>query len=265
MSAPIQQSHPMQDDVMITVQHVSKSFGSHAVLKDISLTVRSGEIVGIIGLSGCGKSTLLRVIAQLEEPDTGEVQLSSSNYSLVFQYSALFDSLTVFENVAFSLMEKPDADYLKKLPPNERKRKKYSRSELNDIVKEKLRMVGLEEIENQYPNELSGGMKKRVSFARAIVSNPQILLYDEPTAGLDPIASTVIENYMIKLRDELGVASVVVTHQESTIERADRLILLHEGEIKWEGAPHELHTTDNPFAHQFATASVEGPMALEAV
>jgi len=129
------------------------------------------------------------------------------------------------------------------------------------IVEEKLRLVGLEGRADLYPNELSGGMQKRVSFARAIVSDPRIILYDEPTAGLDPIASTVIEDYILKLRDELGAASVVVTHQFSTITRtADRVCLLHDGFIRWMGTPEELMHSDDPYAHQFATASLDGPM-----
>lgn len=250
---------------MIEVHDVCKAYGENEVLKGVSLEVNSGETLGIIGLSGCGKSTLLKIIAQLEDADAGEVHLSDPNYSLVFQYSALFDSLTIFENVAFSLMERPDAEYEKILLRRRRTKRRYSNEQLQEIVTEKLRMVGLEGIESQYPNELSGGMRKRVSFARAIVSNPKIILYDEPTAGLDPIASTVIEDYIMKLRDELGAASVVVTHQFSTINRTDRLILLHEGQIRWEGTPKELYETDNPYAKQFAHASLEGPMALEAV
>jgi phospholipid/cholesterol/gamma-HCH transport system ATP-binding protein len=251
-------------ETMIRVRNVSKSFGDNVVLRDVSLEVKSGETLGIIGISGCGKSTLLKIISQLEMPDSGEVHLSDPNYSLVFQYSALFDSLTVFENVAFSLMERPDAEYEKVLLRKRRTKRHYTMAQLQEIVREKLRMVGLEGIEDQYPNQLSGGMKKRVSFARAIVSNPKIILYDEPTAGLDPIASTVIEDYIMKLRDELGAASVVVTHQFSTINRTDRLILLHDGMVRWEGTPKELHETDNPYARQFAQASLEGPMTLEA-
>lgn len=252
-----------QPEIMIRVQNVSKSYGENVVLSDISLEVESGETLGIIGISGCGKSTLLKIISQLETPDTGEVQLADPNYSLVFQYSALFDSLTVFENVAFSLMERPDAEYERALQRKRKTRRHYSMAQLQEIVSEKLRMVGLEGVEEQFPNELSGGMRKRVSFARAIVSNPKIILYDEPTAGLDPIASTVIEDYIMKLRDELGAASVVVTHQFSTINRTDRLILLHDGGIRWEGTPKELYETDNPYARQFAHASLEGPMTLE--
>ncbi len=254
-----QDNHP-KDNVLIRVSDVRKSFGGNDVLKSISLEVRAHETLGIIGISGCGKSTLLKIISGLETADSGEVHLADPNYSLVFQYSALFDSLSVFENVAFSLLERPDSDYDKALAKKNIKRKKYNQAEIKKIVAEKLQMVGLEGIENQYPNELSGGMQKRVSFARAIVSNPRIILYDEPTAGLDPIASTVIEDYIRKMRDELNAASVVVTHQFSTINRTDRVILLHEGEVRWQGTPKELYSSSDPYAQQFAHASLEGPM-----
>ena len=202
--------------------------------------MREHETLGIIGLSGCGKSTLLRIISQLESPDTGEVYLGDPHYSLVFQYSALFDSLSVLENVAFSLLEKPDRDPVKcgntqpeeqggvatkSKPENKKKAKKLTMRQIREIVIEKLKMVGLEGIEEQYPNSLSGGMKKRVSFGRAIVNNPRINLYDEPTAGLDPVASTMIEEYMGELRNKLNAPSVVLTHQFSTFNRCVRLIL----------------------------------------
>lgn len=261
--SPAPNHTPQDGEVLIRVSNVEKSFGDNHILKNISFEVKAHETVGIIGVSGCGKSTLLRIISGLETADSGEVHLANPNYSLVFQYSALFDSLTVLENVAFSLLERPDADYEKALGEAHQRRKRYSPKQIRNIVAEKLRMVGLEGIEDQYPNELSGGMQKRVSFARAIVSNPRIILYDEPTAGLDPIASTVIEDYIRKLRDELNAASVVVTHQFSTINRTDRVILLHEGEIKWQGTPKELYSTDNPYAKQFSHASLNGPMALE--
>lgn len=250
-------------DLLIQVEDVHKSFGSNDILKGISFEVKSHETLGIIGISGCGKSTLLRIMSGLETADSGTVHLADPNYSLVFQYSALFDSLTVLENVAFSLLERPDAQHEKALRQNASRQPKLSMKEIREIVSEKLRMVGLEGIEDQYPNELSGGMQKRVSFARAIVSNPRIIFYDEPTAGLDPIASTVIEDYIRKLRDEMNAASVVVTHQFSTINRTDRVILLHEGQIKWTGTPQELYRTDDPYASQFAHASLEGPMAME--
>lgn len=255
-----QQPTSMADEVLIRVRNLRKSYGGKEVLKDISFEVKAHETMGIIGISGCGKSTLLKIISGLETPDSGDVELSDPNYSLVFQYSALFDSLSVYENVAFSLLERPDSEYEKALAKSDRSRKKLDSKEIKKIVAEKLQMVGLESIENQYPNELSGGMQKRVSFARAIVSNPRIILYDEPTAGLDPIASTLIENYIRELRDSLNAASVVVTHQFSTINRTDRLILLHEGEIAWQGTPKEFYASNDPYARQFSQASPQGPL-----
>jgi phospholipid/cholesterol/gamma-HCH transport system ATP-binding protein len=255
-----QQPKAPADEVLIRVRNLRKSFGGNEVLKDISFEVKAHETMGIIGISGCGKSTLLKIISGLETPDSGEVELSDPNYSLVFQYSALFDSLSVYENVAFSLLERPDSDHEKALATSHRPQKKWSPQEIKKIVAEKLHMVGLEGIENQYPNELSGGMQKRVSFARAIVSNPRIILYDEPTAGLDPIASTVIEDYIRDLRDSLNAASVVVTHQFSTINRTDRLILLNQGEICWQGTPQAFYNSSDPYARQFSQASLEGPL-----
>ncbi|MGE0200032.1 MAG: ABC transporter ATP-binding protein [Candidatus Melainabacteria bacterium] len=244
------------DETLIRVEHVQKAFDKRIILEDISFSVHAGEVMAIIGTSGCGKSTLLKIISGLISHDKGSIELADDNYSMVFQYSALFDSLTVLENVGFSLLEPPD---------NPRKGwRRHTLEEVRPIVEEKLRLVGLEGRADLYPNELSGGMQKRVSFARAIVSDPRIILYDEPTAGLDPIASTVIEDYILKLRDELGAASVVVTHQFSTITRtADRVCLLHEGMIRWMGTPEELMHSDDPYARQFATASLDGPMMQE--
>lgn len=238
---------------LIEARGIHKSFGSHHVIRGVDLDVQPGEVVAIIGISGCGKSTLLRLMSGLETPDAGHVTLRDDNCSFVFQYSALFDSMSVFENVAFALVEPPDGDRsgFKATPKADVKR----------IVMDKLHMVGLEDFADYYPNQLSGGMKKRVSFARAIVGNPKIILYDEPTAGLDPIASTMLEDYILKLRDEFGAASVVVTHQHSTIHRtADRICMLHEGQIVWQGTPHELDTSSDPFAQQFSTAALDGPL-----
>ncbi|MDX2085017.1 MAG: ATP-binding cassette domain-containing protein [Candidatus Melainabacteria bacterium] len=252
MSASTLSPSSANTSTLIQVCGVSKSYGDHAVLHQIDLTVQSGEVVAIIGTSGCGKSTLLKVIAGLEKPNDGEVILGDPNFTLVFQYSALFDSLTVFENVAFSLLESPD-----QLPPGE-KHVVPSLRQMRRKVREKLRMVGLDEsIEDQYPNELSGGMQKRVSFARAIMSEPKIILYDEPTSGLDPVASNVLEDYIVKLRDELNVASVVVTHTFSTIYRtANRVCLLHEGRVHWTGTPQELLKTTDPLARAFVQAAL---------
>ncbi|MBY0405511.1 MAG: ATP-binding cassette domain-containing protein [Cyanobacteria bacterium] len=237
---------------LIRVENITKSFNGIPILKGITFDVKEHEVVAIIGASGCGKSTLLRMISGLETYDSGEIHLEDPNFTMVFQYSALFDSLNVFENVGFSLIEPPDRAIGDKETPFS---PHLSQAEIADIVHEKLRLVGLEGIEKKYPNELSGGMQKRVSFARAIVSNPRIILYDEPTAGLDPIASTVIEDYILKLRNELQAASVVVTHQFSTIYRtADRVLLLDEGSICWTGTPEELKETNNPIARHFAHA-----------
>jgi phospholipid/cholesterol/gamma-HCH transport system ATP-binding protein len=245
----------MPEESMIKLENISKSFGDRLILDDISLSVGEHEILAIIGPSGCGKSTLLRVISGLESPDSGKVCLADDNITMVFQYSALFDSLTVFENVAFSLMEHPDfGNGHKPLPM-------LSETEMHRIVKEKLALVGLENIQDLYPSQLSGGMQKRVSFARAIVSDPAIILYDEPTAGLDPIASTLIEDYIDRVRVQTQATSVVVTHNISTIKRvADWVCLLFDGKIQWQGTSKEFFKTDNAYARQFSEASLEGPM-----
>ena len=142
-------------------------------------------------------------------------------------------------------------------------RKKYNKEEIKKIVEEKLKVVGLEGIENKYPHELSGGMQKRVSFARAIVTNPNVILYDEPTAGLDPITSTVIENYINTLKRELGVTSIIVTHQLSTIKNcADKVIMFYGGNIVFEGTSEEMMRSENPYAKQFINSSIEGPMQM---
>lgn len=239
---------------LIEVKNLKKRYSAESkwVLNDISFSVAPGEVVAIIGTSGCGKSTLLRCIAGLDAPTEGSVTLNDPNFTMVFQYSALFDSMTVFENVAFALMEKPDA-------PGPRKRfKQHSKEEIEGQVRQKLKMVGLENIENQYPNELSGGMQKRVSFARGIMGNPRIILYDEPTSGLDPVASHDLEDYMNKLTEDFEAACIVVTHTISTICRtAHRVILLNEGKIHWQGTPQELLQTREPLACRFAQSALD--------
>ena len=170
---------------------------------------------------------------------------------MVFQYSALFDSLNVYDNIAFALHERKEL------------RKKYTEKEIRKIVAEKLELVGLKGIENKYPSELSGGMQKRVSFARAIVTEPQTILYDEPTAGLDPISSTLIEDYIVRLKEETNSASIVVTHQMSTVTRtANHVIMLYDGKIVFEGTPDDMLRQDNEYTKQFVTASLEGPMQM---
>ena len=235
----------------IKVENLTKIFDGKKVLNNISFEVDEGSTLAIVGFSGSGKSTVLKIIAGLIKADEGKISLSSDEVALVFQYSALFDSLNIFDNISFALHERKDL------------RKKYNKEEIKKIVEEKLKVVGLEGIENKYPHELSGGMQKRVSFARAIVTNPNVILYDEPTAGLDPITSTVIENYINTLKRELGVTSIIVTHQLSTIKNcADKVIMFYGGNIVFEGTPEEMMRSENPYAKQFINSSIEGPMQM---
>jgi phospholipid/cholesterol/gamma-HCH transport system ATP-binding protein len=157
----------------------------------------------------------------------------------------------VFDNISFALQERKDL------------RNKYTKRELEKIVAEKLDLVGLSGIENKFPSELSGGMQKRVSFARAIVTEPKIILYDEPTAGLDPISSTLIEDYIVRLKNETHAASIVVTHQMSTIKRtSDNVLMLYKGKAVFEGTPSELCQQNNDYTRQFVNATIEGPMKM---
>ncbi|MBE9158308.1 ABC transporter ATP-binding protein [Nodosilinea sp. LEGE 06152] len=256
------------DEVLLELRGISKQFGDNQVLDNVDLTLYRGEAVAIIGPSGTGKSTILRIIAGLLPPDEGEIYVQGRRregliedspdpvgIGMVFQQAALFDSLTVEENVGFLLYQHS------KLPARQ----------IHQIVDNVLDMVGLPGTGKSYPAELSGGMRKRVSFARAIVSNPEnpqdrpaLLLYDEPTAGLDPIASTVIEDLIRSIKGNNGCSSyLIVTHQDSTIRRtADRVIFLHQGRIQWQGPVAEVDDTDNPFVRQFFSGRVEGPIQM---
>ncbi|MBW4596150.1 MAG: ATP-binding cassette domain-containing protein [Brasilonema angustatum HA4187-MV1] len=252
---------------LIELKGVSKSFGSNKVLDNVDLTIYRGEALGIIGPSGTGKSTILRVIAGLIALDSGDVFIKGVHregliedgtdpvgIGMVFQQAALFDSLTVEENVGFSLYQYS----------------KLRHSRIRELVHEKLEMVGLSEVGDHYPAELSGGMRKRVSFARAIMSNPdnpksapEVLLYDEPTAGLDPIASTVIEDLIRQLQCIQGICNTyaIVTHQQSTIRRtADKVVFLYQGKVQWQGSVSEIDTTDDPLIRQFISGNVSGPI-----
>lgn len=237
----------------IEVKNLVKKFDDKTVIDDISFNVKDGEILAIVGFSGSGKSTVLKLICGLIPYDDGEIITSEGDVAMVFQYSALFDSLSVADNIAFALRERKEL------------RKKYDESAIRDVVSQKLELVGLKGIEGKFPSELSGGMQKRVSFARAIVTNPNTILYDEPTAGLDPMSSTLIEDYIVSLKREINAASIVVTHQMSTITRtADRVIMLYDGKIVFEGTPEELLKQETPYTKQFVTASLEGPMQMKA-
>lgn len=235
----------------IEVKNLIKTFDERRVIDNVSFKVEDGETLAIVGFSGSGKSTILKLICGLLTPDSGEIITSDGDIAMVFQYSALFDSLNVADNISFALHERKDL------------RNKYSEKEIRNIVTEKLELVGLKGIENKFPSELSGGMQKRVSFARAIVTEPKTILYDEPTAGLDPISSTLIEDYIVRLKEETHAASIVVTHQMSTIKRtANRVIMLYDGKIVYEGTPEDMLTQSNEYTKQFVTASLEGPMHI---
>ena len=236
----------------LVVKNLSKSFYSKKVLNDISFEVKNGETLGVVGFSGSGKSTLLKIISGILYQDKGDIIIpENSEIAMTFQYSALFDFLNVYDNIAFPLVERKEF------------RGKFSEKEISKIVAEKLELVGLSGIEDKYPSELSGGMQKRVGFARAIVTNPNIILYDEPTAGLDPVTSTMIEDYIVRLKEELNAACVVVTHQLSTIKRAvDYVIMLYQGDIVFKGSVDELLNGKNEYARQFVSASIHGPMNI---
>ena len=216
---------------MIKIKNVSKYFGEKAALKNINLEIHDGETLAIIGGSGSGKSTLLRLMIGLIQPTEGEIWIDDDEISklneeeitkirlkmgMVFQYSALFDSMTVGDNVAFGLVEHTNFDAEK----------------IKNIVREKLKQVGLEGVENLMPNELSGGMKKRVSLARAIAFEPEIIFYDEPSSGLDPIMTNKIDELIIETQRALKVISVVVTHDMvSACRIADRIAMIYNGEL----------------------------------
>ena len=237
----------------IIIENLTKSFEKKKVLNNVSFKVEDGEILAVVGFSGSGKSTILKLICDLIKPDSGTITTSEGDIAMSFQYSALFDSLNIEDNIAFALRERKDL------------RNKYSEKEIKKKVQEKLKMVGLEGIEKKFPHELSGGMQKRVSFARAIITNPTTILYDEPTAGLDPVSSTIIEDYIVTLKNELKAASIVVTHQMSTILRtADRVIMLYDGNIVFEGSKEDFLKQDNEYTKQFITASINGPMKVQA-
>ena len=232
------------DEPILELKDIHMSFGDKEVLKGVSFEVYAGEMLGLIGPSGCGKSTLLKIICGLLEPDKGEVIKRSDEIGLVFQGSALLNSLSVRDNLAIAL-----------------ERRKLSHKQEDEIIQDRLNIVGLGQYMDAMPTELSGGQQKRTSFARAIVNDPKIILYDEPTTGLDPVMSTIIEDYMIDLEKSLHAACIVVTHQYSTWTRTtDRVILMHAGNIVWQGSPEEGMVSEDPYMKQFAHATREGPM-----
>lgn len=244
----------------IEIKNLYRAFGGLQVLKGVNLLIERGETIVIIGRSGCGKSVLLKNIIGILKPDSGEIFMDGvdvtklgeyglteyrKRFGMLFQGAALFDSLTVKENVAFELEEHLN----------------LSEAEISRRVREYLGMVGLTGIEDKKPAELSGGMKKRVGLARAIAMNPEFILYDEPTTGIDPIMGDIINELIVKLHDQLRVTSIVVTHDMvSAYKIADRIAMLYNGKIVFTGTPEEIKETDDPVVHQFISGSAEGPI-----
>ena len=245
---------------MIEIEDLHKSFGGNYVLRGVNLKINKGETMVVIGRSGCGKSVLLKLIIGLLKQDKGKISIEGEDitefkndrlyklrqrFGMLFQASALFDSMTVEENVALGLREH-------KMLPEE---------EIEEKVKEKLSLVGLPGVENLKPAELSGGMKKRVGLARALAMEPEFILYDEPTTGLDPIMADAINELIRDLGNKLAVTSIAVTHDiVSAYKIADRIGMLYEGKIIFEGTPEETKNTPDPIVKQFITGSAEGPI-----
>ncbi len=250
---------------MIEIVDLYKSFGQKEVLKGVNLFIEKGESMVIIGGSGSGKSVLLKHIIGLLRPDKGSVfieglditKLNEKNlykvrkkFGMLFQGAALFDSLKVWENVSFFLM----------------RHRGIREKKAKEIATEKLRLVGLVGVEDLMPSELSGGMRKRVGLARAIAHDPEILLYDEPTTGLDPIMADAINDLIIDLKTKLHVTSVAITHDmHSAYKIGDRIAMLYDGKIIEVGTPEEIKNSSNPIVRQFITGSAKGPIKVEGV
>ncbi|MBI5188315.1 MAG: ABC transporter ATP-binding protein [Nitrospirae bacterium] len=250
---------------MIEIINLHKSFGKKHVLRGVNLKVERGESMVVIGGSGSGKSVLIKHIIGILKPDEGKVLIDGidiatlkenelyevrKKFGMLFQMSALFDSLSVWENVGFALM----------------RHKKMNEKEVRPLAIEKLKLVGLVGVEDLMPSELSGGMKKRVGLARAIAHEPEILLYDEPTTGIDPILADAINELIIEMKQHLSVTSIAITHDmNSAYKIADRIAMLYEGSIIETGTPDEIKNTQNPVVKQFITGSASGPIKIEGV
>ncbi len=251
----------MQDKkIAISVRNLHKSFDGRKILNGVNLDIYQGETFVVMGGSGCGKSTLLRLIIGAIPPDQGqvfigdkeltklplnEIEQIKKKFGMSFQSSALLDSLNVEENVSLPLKEHTHLD------PNI----------INIIVKMKLGLVGLRGFEHLMPSMLSGGMRKRVGLARALAMDPEIVLYDEPTAGLDPIVAAVIDKLILDLSDKLLITSVVVTHEMQSVFRiADRIAMLHKGQVLEVGTPQEIKNSSNKMVQQFIRGETEGPI-----
>jgi phospholipid/cholesterol/gamma-HCH transport system ATP-binding protein len=239
----------------ILVEELEKRFGETQVLKSVNMRVERSEVAVIIGGSGAGKTTLLRVLIGLERPTSGrvvvagidiaalserELNAARRKFGMVFQYSALLDSMNVLDNVAFPLRE----------------HSKLKEREIKAKVLEKLKVLGLEGTDQRFPSQLSGGMRKRVGLARALMLEPEVLMYDEPTSGLDPITTRTVDEMILETRDRFGVTSVVISHDMAgALQIADRIFVLSKGLVAASGTPRELAEGDNPIVREFIDSS----------
>lgn len=248
----------------IDVSHIHKSFGQKHVLRDVSLHVMDGESLVIIGGSGTGKSVLLKSILGLITPDKGTIRIDGEDtthysgvdreklmrkFGMLFQGGALFDSLTVWENITFAL----------------RQTNSISKDESIALAESKLKQVGLhKEVAMQHPSELSGGMQKRVALARAICGDPDIIFFDEPTTGLDPIMADVINELIVKCCKEIGATAVTITHDMASARKiADRIAMIYQGEILWEGSANDVMDSGHAHVDQFVHGKSKGPIAVD--
>jgi phospholipid/cholesterol/gamma-HCH transport system ATP-binding protein len=254
--------HPQTNGAMIEVRHLRKTFSGKAVLEDVNFTVERGTVCVVMGGSGSGKSTVLRHLIGAYKPDSGEIYLDGQEithlpesalarvrrkFGMLFQGGALLNSLTVGENIALPIRHHTDL-------PDET---------IELMVKMKLELVGLRDAEHLKPSQISGGMQKRVSLARAIALDPKIVFYDEPSAGLDPVVTAVIDKLMIDLTKVMGITSLVVTHDmHSAFRIADQMIMLHRGRIVAHGTPEEIKNSSDPLVQQFITGAPDGPIPL---
>ena len=253
-----------QKKIKISIRNVKKTFGSKIVLNGVNLDLFSGESLVVIGGSGTGKSVLLKNILGLLEPDSGSIQIDGSEVvgvnskekektlskiGMLFQNAALFDSLSVWENVAFPLVQG----------------QKASREMAKIAAFEKLKAVGLsEEVAEMYPVEISGGMKKRVGLARAIVTDPEVLFFDEPTTGLDPIMGDIINDLIVSCVKTLGATALSITHDmASAFKISDRIAMLYQGKIIWVGETKDVRNTGNDYVEQFINGRANGPIKME--